>query len=339
MDDDWQSFSWRDGERTVLFGEGRLAGSPQLLAERGYQPYDLLSTERALAEAPGELASGAAKVHRVAPGGVPEAAAAIIGEVSSRDLVTLGGGRVVDVGKAVVAVRGGRVAAIPTTLAGSSMTAIHRLPAGRESEARGLVRPALVLADPVAMTSSPEQQLRATAMNALGHASESLYAPGANPVSEIAALRGAELIALSLDAEREVRDRAALALGAILGGYAISSTGLALHHAICQTLVRILGLPHAEVNATMLPRTMSAMAPRAPRQIAALAGALGTTAGAIGARISGLSGGSRRLSELGAEEGRIDEVLDALEARGDATASTPGNPGREELREIIEAAW
>ncbi|MGZ5341127.1 MAG: hypothetical protein ACXWED_06940, partial [Solirubrobacterales bacterium] len=83
MDDDWQSFSWRDGERTVLFGEGRLAGSPQLLAEHGYQPYDLLSTERALAEAPGELASGAAKVHRVAPGGVPEAAAAIIGEVSS----------------------------------------------------------------------------------------------------------------------------------------------------------------------------------------------------------------------------------------------------------------
>jgi alcohol dehydrogenase class IV len=339
VEDDWRNFSWRDGERTILFGEGRLAASPQLLGEHGYGPYDLLSTARALAGAPEALTADAASVHEVAPGSVDQISASLLDAISSDDLVAFGGGRVVDVAKAIVAVRGGRVAAIPTTLAGSTITGIHRLPAGRESEAKSLVRPALAIADPVAMTTPPERQLRATAMNALGHAAESLYAPGANPVSEMAALRSAELIALGLDTDREIRDRDALALGAILGGYAIGSTGLALHHAICQTLVRVLGLPHAEVNATMLPHTMSAMSQRAPRQITALAGALGTTAGAIAARISELSGGTRRLSELDADEDRIDEVLDALEARGDATANTPGNPGRDDFREILEPAW
>ena len=171
------------------------------------------------------------------------------------------------------------MAAIPTTLAGSPITGFHRLPAGRESEFTGFVRCALVLADPDSMTSSPEPALRATAMNALAHAAESLYAPGANPVSEMAALRGAELIGRSLDTDRVRRDRDDLALGAILGAYAIGSTGLALHHAVCQTLVVVLGLPHAEVNATMLPHTMSAMTHRAPRQIAALAGRPGHLGG------------------------------------------------------------
>ena len=338
MEERWRIFSWRDGERTVLFGNGRLGLAPELLAGHGWRDYDLLTTARAEASAPPELAGSAARVHEVLPGGVPEAAAAIVDEIGSEDVVALGGGRVVDVAKAIVAVRGGRAAAIPTTLAGSPITSIHRLPAGREGEARGLVRPALVIADPAAMTSAPEPQLRATAMNALAHAAESLYAPGANPVSEMCALRGAKLIADALDQDRGLRDDDALALGAILGAEAISLAGLALHHAICQTLARVLGLPHAEVNAAMLPRTMSEMVQRAPREITALAGALGTSAGAVGARISELGGGRRRLTDLGADPERLDDVLDVLEARGDATANTPGGPGRDDFRRIIEAA-
>ena len=36
----------------------------------------------------------------------------------------------IDAAKAIAAVRGGRVAAIPTTLSGAPMTTIHRLPEG-----------------------------------------------------------------------------------------------------------------------------------------------------------------------------------------------------------------
>jgi alcohol dehydrogenase class IV len=273
---------------------------------------------------------------------VPEAAAELLGELAPQppaDLVALGGGRVIDVGKALAAITGSRVAAIPTTLAGSSMTGIHRLPAGREVEAKGLVRPLLVIGDPEAMTSAPEEQLRSTAMNALAHGAESLYAPGANPASEMTALRGAELIATVLDLEPRLRERSDLASGALLCASAVDSTGIALHHALCQTLVRVMELPHAETNATMLPHTMVAMAPRAPRQIAELAAALGTTAGAVGNRIEDLSGGTRHLADLGADKERIDEVLDVIDDRGDVATNTPDPPGREAIRAIIEEAW
>jgi alcohol dehydrogenase class IV len=57
------------------------------------------------------------------------------------------------------------------------MTGIHRLPAGAEDRAGGLVRPAVVIADPEAMTSQPEPRLRASSMNALAHGADSLYTP------------------------------------------------------------------------------------------------------------------------------------------------------------------
>ena len=82
------------------------------------------------------------------------------------------------------------------------------------------------------MASQDEQALAGTAMNALAHASESLYAPGANPVAEGAALRAAELFASGL-APGELR-REDLALAALLGGYAVGTTGLSLHHALAR---------------------------------------------------------------------------------------------------------
>src|SRR5689334_5979800 len=125
-------FTWRDGERTIVFGDGMLERAPSLLTEHGFADYDLLTTARALREGPPELAERAREVHEVASGGVPEAAAQVIDNVSG-DLVAYGGGRVIDVAKGVAAVVGGRVAGIPTTLAGSPITAIHKIPAGRES--------------------------------------------------------------------------------------------------------------------------------------------------------------------------------------------------------------
>src|SRR4029077_10297016 len=122
----------------------------------------------------------------------------------------LGGGRTIDVAKAIASVTGAPVAAIPTTMSGAEMTGIHRLPEGAEQRVRGLVRPALVLAGAEAMTSQPEVRLRASSINALAHGADSLYTPLANPVAEMTALRGAELIAISLDQDPAERDRAAL---------------------------------------------------------------------------------------------------------------------------------
>jgi alcohol dehydrogenase class IV len=332
------NFVWRDAGRAVIFGAGGIADAPKLLAEHGMEPFELLSTRRHLAGAAG-LASAASAVHEVAPGSVADVAAALLGRVQGApNLVALGGGRVIDTAKATAAVTGARVAAIPTTMSGAEMTGIHRLPLGAENRARGLVRSSLVIAEPEAMTSAPEPELRMSSMNALAHGADSLYTPFANPVSEMTALRGAELIARSLDEDPIERDRESLALGSILCGYAIDSGMFAIHHVICQTLVRICGTPHAGTNAAILPRAMAFMVPRAPDNLEPLAAALGTTPDAIEARILNLGGNPPSLSEQGGDPDKLPQALDSMLVRPEL-AFTPEPPTAEELDQLVRAAW
>jgi alcohol dehydrogenase class IV len=333
-----RDFTWRDGERTVVFKEGALAETPQLLSDGIWERFELVTTPRALGDAPLELAEQATAVHEVPRGPVPDAAATIIDSVLNPTLVALGGGRVIDTAKAIAAVRGGRVCAMPSTLSGAEMTTIHRLPAGHEHAARHLVRPALVIADPIEMTGLEDAPLRASAMNALAHGAESLYTPLANPAATLHALRGAELLAGALDLPAEKRDQAALALGSLLCASALDSAGYALHHVVCQTLVWVLSTPHAETNAIMLPLTMEAMRSRAPDAIEALAAALGTDAAGVRERIEALGGGPRRLGDLGADRGRLRRALDAILSRPELR-NTPDPPGREEIGQLLEAAW
>jgi alcohol dehydrogenase class IV len=331
------NFVWRDAGRAVVFRHRGVDQAPQLLREHGFVIFELLSTQRALAGA-AELADAAAVVHEVAPGGVPEAAAALLDSARSPRLVALGGGRVIDTAKAVASVSGAQVAAIPTTMSGAEMTGIHRLPAGAEDRVGALVRPALVIADAEAMTSQPEQALRYSSMNALAHGADSLYTPFANPVSRMTALRGAELIATSLDQDPAERDRAALALGSILCGYAIDSGMFAIHHVICQTLVRVCGSPHAETNAAILPRAMNFMTPRASDQIAALSTAIGTDPSDIESRILELGGNPPGLGATGADRGKLDQALESILMRPEL-AFTPEPPNQDELEQLIESAW
>ncbi|HEY3492353.1 MAG TPA: iron-containing alcohol dehydrogenase, partial [Solirubrobacterales bacterium] len=336
-------FTWRDAGRTVVLRRGGVARAVEVLREHGVEEFELLSTPRALGGIEG-LADAATGVHIVSPGPVPDAAAALTGAlapspqhvegVQVRPLVALGGGRVVDVAKAIGAVSGAEVVAIPTTLSGAPMTAIHRLPAGAEERARGLVRPSLVIADPEAMTGQEEGDMRASAMNALAHGADTLYVPGSNPVSEMTALRGAGLIAGALDEVREGRDRAALAWGALLCGYAIDSAGFALHHLICQTLVRVCETPHAETNAAVLPHSLAFLAERAPQPYERLAVALGTERSGLRARIEEL-GRPRSLGEVGGDESKLDEALDAMLKRPEL-ARVPGPlVTREDLAELV----
>jgi alcohol dehydrogenase class IV len=327
---------YADDRRKLLLYGGPVTDPLGTLAKEGWEEFELLSTARALADAPG-LVEGVARTHLVPADPVPEASAAIIDDVGGDRLAALGGGRVIDSAKGIAAVRGGELAAIPTTLSGAPMTAIHRLPAGREAAAGA--RPSLVIGYADAMTSAPEPQLRATAMNALAHGAESLYTPLADETSRDAALWGAEMLAGALDQRPETRDRAALALGALVCAIAVDRAGIALHHVLGQTAVRVLGTPHAETYAALLPETIDAMRERAPEQIEALAAALGTDSAGIKERIADLAG-HRHLRELGADRDRIDEVVEVALARPELDHMTPGETlSREDLNAILNAAW
>ena len=321
------SFTMRDGERSIRFGEGSADEAPALLSESGFGDYVLLTTERAAGSAP--LEDAATQVVQVPQGRVDEISAALLADVVQAPLVALGGGRVIDTAKAIAGVTGAQVAAIPTTLSGAELTPFHRTPAGVEG-AR-MVRPSLVVADPLLMTSQPETQLAASAMNALAHGMEALYTPLANPVAEGAALRGAGLIAAG-----------ELALGALLCGWASGMTGFAVHHATCQLLVRTAGSPHAQTNAVMLPHFAGMMAGRAPGVMGEFARALGApddspdAAAGQAAKLSARSGHTR-LATLGVEEEHLPPVAAAV-MQHPALGNTPDPPGEGELLALLREA-
>jgi alcohol dehydrogenase class IV len=324
------SFTWRDGDRLIRFGPGAVDEAVELLGGPGYT---LLTTERAVEMAP-HVAMAAAHVHTVGYGLVEDVAGDLREEVAGDRLVALGGGRAVDVAKALAAARGGRAMAIPTTLSGAEMTRGHRHARGVDP-ATPRVRPSVIVNDPVLSASQPVPALAASALNALGHAAEALCVPHGNPVVALVAAESARLIARAFPARGEP-DRQALALGALLGGYALDAAAFGLHHVLAQTLVREAGTGHGPANAVMLPHTLGALAWRCPERHDDLATALGDDPVAVAARICALTGATR-LSELGVPADVLPHCADVAAARDDLE-NTPPRASRAEILALYEHA-
>jgi alcohol dehydrogenase class IV len=361
-----RGFRWRDGERLISFGRGAVGATLELLESEELRPFVLLTTRRAAAAQPA-LAAAALAVVDVPPGPVPDAAAAIEEQTRAQraaTLVALGGGRVIDAAKVLAAAHGQRAAAVPTTLSGAELTSFHRpLPDGRGGAP---LRPRLVVSDPSLVTSQPEPALTASAMNAFAHAMEALYVAGANPVPSLAAVRSVALIVGSLERmfggaageatgsgraeagtgeagptavepggarsaetrpEAAEGERDALALGGLLAGYAFGATGPGLHHVICQTIVRLTGAPHAQVNAVMLPHTLRYALPRAREALLPLVRALtGADDGPGAARlVERLAARSLvvRLGQLGVVGADLPKIAAAALARPDLQSGAP----------------
>ena len=327
-------FRWIDGERTIVFGSGALADGAALLGEG----YELLTTPRAAAAAP-EIAQRAGRVHEVPPGRVDELAADLHGAVGEAELlVALGGGRIVDTAKALAAAAPEgrvRVAAIPTTLSGAEMTAIHRQMAGVNLQHARRVRPAIVLNDPELSASQPPASLAASAGNALGHAFEGPLTPLRNPVATHTAWGAARQIRAAFAGPEP--DRAGLALGALLAGYVIGSTHYGLHHILSQTLVRFAGVGHGPANAIMLPHSLVALERRFPDELSRFKGELGEAPDLLARRIAEL-GGLTHLRDVIDDRAVLDRCADEAAARPDL-AMTPPAASRDEIAALYISAW
>jgi alcohol dehydrogenase class IV len=319
-------FTWRDGERTIRFGRGALADAPELLGDR----YVLLTTERAAESAPEEVAANATAVHHVPPGRVDDVAGDLLETVDGNLLVALGGGRVIDVTKALAAARQVHAAAIPTTLSAAEMTRGHRHARGVDPSTPR-VRPRIVINDPALSASQPEHDLAASAANALGHALEGPLTPKASPVPVLAAREAARLLAHDHDPD-------ALALGALLSGYVIDSAGYGLHHVLSQTLARFAGVWHGRANAAMLPHTTVALRQRNPDALAALDEAAGVAMEALARRLA-LRADAQQLSDLGVSEADLETCVREAVARRADLEGTPPAADEAEIRALYEAAW
>jgi alcohol dehydrogenase class IV len=324
-------FTWHDGERTIRFGRGTAAEAVGFLGGPGYA---LLTTDRAAAAAP-HVAEAAREVQTVGGGLVEDLAADLRDDVGGDRLVALGGGRVIDVAKALAAAGDGtRAMAVPTTLSGAEMTRIHRHVRGVPDDTPR-VRCAVVVTDPALAASQPEDELAASALNALGHAAEAPCTTLANPVSTLAAHDAARRL-VSAFRGRDAPDRDELALGALLAGYAFDSTGYGLHHVLAQTLVRVAGVAHGAANAVMLAHSLGALAWRFPRQHDAVAEAMGGDPAEIAAGLCELTGATG-LQELGVTPEQIAECAAVAAERSDLDR-TPPRADRAELQALYEHA-
>lgn len=320
---------WRHAEmaRVIHFGPDAVQHTLDELGEG----YTLLSTPRAVGQRP-DVALRAAHSFDVPQGPVDEVAESLREKVVGEQLVGFGGGRVIDVAKALAALEPGRsVTAIPTTLAGAEMTASHRQATNAPSNA-GQVRPSRIAVDPELSASQPPLELAASAANAYAHALEALVGTGGSPITDTVATRACGAIAHAFSATAVCRDD--LALGGLLAGWAIDHTGVGLHHVLAQSVVRVTQLAHGAVNAALLPYTAGALTGRADVDLREM---LGHDPVELAEQLRYRSTARRGLYALGATDEQLDASA-ALAATRAQLANTPPGADLSELRALLTQA-
>jgi alcohol dehydrogenase class IV len=173
-------------------------------------------------------------------------------------LLALGGGSTIDTAKAVSARSDLPLVSVPTTYSGAEWTAYYgvRTQSRRRVGAGGGARLEAIVYDVALTLGLPRDVTGGTAMNALAHACEALYAKGRDPGADPIALEGAELISSALPRvladPGSLEGRRRLLEGAARAGEALARSGLALAHAIAQTIGGSYGIAHGAMNAVAL---------------------------------------------------------------------------------------
>ena len=234
----------------------------------------------------------------------------------------VGGGSAIDLGKAISAAADVPLVSVPTTYAGSEWTTYfgirdpHRRMKGGGSGAHlgaAIYEPKLTL-------SLPREETVGTAMNALAHCAEAMYATGHNPRSDEDALTGARLIGEWLPrvvaAPEDLEARTRLLDGAMHAGAALGGSMLALGHAMAQALGGRDGLPHGAMNALTLPPALRFNEEVAPEAVRRFREAVGTDV----ERLASL-GGFERLRDFGVPEDDLAELAAATVVRAGAKAN------------------
>ncbi|HKX48394.1 MAG TPA: iron-containing alcohol dehydrogenase, partial [Gaiellaceae bacterium] len=206
-----------------------LAQLPPLIAELGLER-PLLVTSARFADLDLPISARFAGVRRHAP---LDVVAAATEEAASADgLVGLGGGSALDTAKAVSAATALRLVAVPTTYAGSEWTAYFGMrDEGRRQKTSGSgAQTVAIVYEPELTLGLPRDESVGTAMNALAHAAEALYAGPCEDASIGARLIGTWLPVVAETGE-DLEARTRLLEGAMHAGMALTERGMYLAHA------------------------------------------------------------------------------------------------------------
>jgi len=252
-------------------------------------------------------------------------------------IVSVGGGSTTGLSKALAARAGYDQVIVPTTYAGSEVTAVlgETEDGVKTTRSSAEILPEVVVYDVDLTLGLPADLSLTSAINALAHAVEALYSPEANPVIDGMALQAIGSITRALPAVMdEPGDRAAraeLLQAAWLAGTCLASVGMGLHHKLCHTLGGSFGLPHAPTHTVVLPHAMAYNASAAAAPMAAMAEAMRVPDAAAGVfDLVSTLGGPTSLADLGFAREDIERAAEL------ATAKPYPNP-RELTRDGIAA--
>lgn len=190
-------------------------------------------------------------------------------------VIAVGGGSVLDVAKAAVALHGSEgpleslyglersqgpalpLVAVPTTPGSGGEVSSHAVVT--DGERRHAVSgpslvPRAVVIDPDLTATLPHPAMLACALDALMHGAEAYLARAATPFSDALALPGVQRIVSSLISN----DSAELSAGCLQANLAMAQANAGLVHALGYPLTQRYGIPHGIANVVVAPAVLRA---------------------------------------------------------------------------------
>lgn len=235
-------------------------------------------------------------------------------ELGADCLVSVGGGAAIGLGKGIALELALPILAIPTTYSGSEMTGFCGITIDGVKRMHTSLNmlASTVIYDPELVATLPVDVGAASAMNALAHCVDGIYAPTLSPLLMHAAAEGARTIVAGMRQVARAPDslpaRSQLLYGAHLGGGVLSG-GFALQHGLAHTLGGSFGVGHGLSHALVLPHVTAYNARFAPSRIGLIGAALGVPS--LGAAIFDLLqevGLPTTLREVGITADHVDEI-------------------------------
>ncbi len=345
-----EEFTARSAAVRVRFGAGVRRSVAEEIEALGASRALILTTPEQAALADefsgycGKLAVGrytGATMHT--PVAVSEDATAQAREMGADVLLSVGGGSTIGLGKAIALRTDLPQIVVPTTYAGSEATPIIGQTENgvKTTQSTPKVQPEVILYDAELVTTLPLQMTVTSALNAMAHAAEGLYARDRSPISTLIAIEGLrafrDALPRVLDNPTDTAARGETLYGAWLCGTVLGQVGMALHHKLCHTLGGSFDLPHAQTHAIVLPHAIAYNAKAVPDLLAPLAELFGDGNPGLGLhRFARKSGSPMALKDLGLAEADLDRAADL------AVANPYWNPRtveRDAIRKLLQAAW
>lgn len=236
-----------------------------------------------------------------------EAGRAALADAGADTVVAIGGGSVIDTGKAVAAMatNPGAIAdykgankvvrpklplvAVNTTAGTGSEVTRFAIITDPATSVKMLVAdprliPEVAIDDPLLTVTCPPLVTASTGLDALTHAIEAYVSVRANALSDLLALSAIRKIGAAIRAAyangEDLGARSQMHVGSLEAGMAFSNASVALVHGMARPIGAYFHQPHGLSNAVLLPHVMAWSLSGAPARFAEVARALGVdTAG------------------------------------------------------------